>query len=73
MAGRITRVSVTYAADTADGVQHSLVGLTALRRAVRPKRLAELLDDLALASEDVIAARSARDRATLAEHLRRTE
>jgi hypothetical protein len=73
MAGKITRVSVTYAADTADGVQHSLVGLTALRRAVRPERLAELLDDLALACEDVIAARSARDPATLAEHLRRTE
>jgi len=57
MPGKITRIAVTYTVDTLDGPRHTFHGLPYMRRHVRPERLAELLDDLTVICEDLLAAR----------------
>jgi hypothetical protein len=57
MPGKITRVAVTYTVDTIDGPRHTFHGLAHMRQHVRPERLSELLDDLTVICEDLLAAR----------------
>jgi hypothetical protein len=57
MAGKVTRVAVTYTVDTPGGPRHTFHGLAHMRRHVRPERLSELLDDLTVICEDLLAAR----------------
>jgi hypothetical protein len=57
MLGKITRVAVTYTVDTTDGPRHTFHGLAHMRRHIRPERLEELLDDLTVICEDLLAAR----------------
>ena len=57
MPGKITRISVTYTVDTPDGPRHTFHGLSHMRRRIRPDRLSELLDDLTVICEDLVASR----------------
>ena len=57
MHGKITRVAVTYAVDTPGGPRHTFHGLAHMRRHIRPERLGELLDDLTVICEDLLAVR----------------
>ena len=57
MPGKITRVAVTYTVDTIDGPRHTFHGLAHMRCHIRPERLSELLDDLTVICEDLLAAR----------------
>ena len=57
MTGKITRVAVTYTVDTPDGPRHTFHGLAHMRQHIRPERLGELLDDLSVICEDLLAAR----------------
>jgi hypothetical protein len=57
MHGKITRVAVTYTVDTTDGPRHTFHGLAHMRRHIRPERLGELLDDLTVICEDLLAVR----------------
>jgi hypothetical protein len=57
MQGKITRIAVTYTVDTLDGPRHTFHGLAHMRKHVRPERLSELLDDLTVICEDLLAAR----------------
>jgi hypothetical protein len=55
--GKITRIAVTYTVDTPDGPRHTFHGLPHMHRHIRPERLSELIDDLTVICEDLIAAR----------------
>ena len=57
MPGKITRIAVTYTVDTPDGPRHTFHGLAHMHRHIRPERLTELIDDLTLICEDLIANR----------------
>jgi hypothetical protein len=57
MSGKITRVAVTYTVDTADGPKITFHGLPHMRRHIRPERVSELLDDLTLICEELVAVR----------------
>ncbi len=57
MQGKITRIAVTYTVDTIDGPRHTFHGLPHMREHIRPERLSELLDDLTVICEDLLAAR----------------
>jgi hypothetical protein len=57
MQGNITRIAVTYTVDTADGPRHTFHGLAHMRQHTRPERLSELIDDLTVICEDLLAAR----------------
>jgi len=57
MQGKITRIAVTYTVDTIDGPRHTFHGLPHMRCHIRPERLSELLDDLTVICEDLLAAR----------------
>ena len=57
MPGRITRVAVTYTVDSPGGPRDTVHELAHMRRHARPERLSELLDDLAVICEDLLAAR----------------
>lgn len=57
MPGKITRVAVTYTVDTLDGPRHTFHGLAHMRRHIRPEQLGELLDDITVICEDLLAAR----------------
>jgi len=57
MQGKITRIAVTYTVDTTDGPRHTFHGLAHMRRHIPPERLSELLDDLTVICEDLLAAR----------------
>ena len=57
MQGKITRIAVTYTVDTVDGPRHTFHGLAHMRQHIRPERLSELLDDLTVICEDLLAAR----------------
>ena len=48
---------MTYTVDTGDGPRHTFHGLAHMRRHIRPERLGELLDDLTVICEDLLAAR----------------
>jgi hypothetical protein len=53
--GKITRIAVTYTVDTPDGPRHTFHGLAHMRRHIRPEQLSELIDDLTIVCEDLIA------------------
>jgi len=57
MPGKITRIAVTYTIDTPDGPRHTFHGLPHMRRQIRPDRLSELLDDLTIICEQLVASR----------------
>ena len=57
MSGKITRIAVTYTIDTPGGPRHTFHGLPHMQRHIRPERLTELIDDLTLICEDLIATR----------------
>jgi hypothetical protein len=57
MPGKIARIAVTYTVDTPDGPRRTCHGLSHMRRHVRPDRLIELLDDLTVICEHLVAAR----------------
>jgi hypothetical protein len=57
MPGKITRVAVTYTVETPDGPRHTFHGLPHMRRHIRPDRLSELIDDLTMICEDLVASR----------------
>jgi hypothetical protein len=58
--GQITRVSVTYTIPTEKGRWHSIIGLKMMREHARPGRVQDLVYDLAVICEEVIATRPAR-------------
>ncbi len=70
MQGKITRVAVTYTVDTPDGPRHTFHGLPHMRQHIRPERLSELLDDLTVICEELVASRQATPANGL-EHIRR--
>jgi hypothetical protein len=72
MPGKITRVAVTYTVDTPDGPRHTFHGLPHMRRHIRPDRLSELLDDLTVICEDLVASRQPTPGNGLADLPRRT-
>lgn len=55
--GRITRIAVTYTVNTDRGPQHTFHGLPRMREHIRPERLEELLEDLTMICEDLLAVR----------------
>jgi hypothetical protein len=55
--GKITRIAVTYTVDTPDGPRHTFHGLPHMHRHIRPERLTELLDDLTVICEELVAVR----------------
>jgi hypothetical protein len=55
--GKITRIAVTYTVDTPEGPRHTFHGLPHMQRHIRPERLSELIDDLTVICEDLIATR----------------
>lgn len=55
--GRITRIAITYTVNTDKGPRHTFHGLPGMREHIRPERLEELLEDLTLICEDLLAAR----------------
>jgi hypothetical protein len=57
MAGKITRVAVTYTVDTPDGPRPTFHGLPHMHRHIRPERVDELLDDLTIICEELISVR----------------
>jgi hypothetical protein len=59
MQGKITRIAVTYTVDTPDGPRHTFHGLPHMRQHARPERLQELLADLTIICEDLLASRPA--------------
>jgi hypothetical protein len=67
--GRITRISISYIADTPSGRERAIVGHGAMERHA-PERLAALVVDLALICEDVIAADGAMASAALADYIK---
>jgi hypothetical protein len=58
--GQITRVSVTYTISTEKGRWHSIIGLKMMRDHACPGRVQDLVYDLAVICEEVIATRPAR-------------
>jgi hypothetical protein len=57
MAGKITRVAVTYTVDTPDGPRPTFHGLPHMHRHIRPERVTELLGYLTVICEELVAAR----------------
>ncbi len=57
ISGRITRISVTYTVNTAAGPRHTFHSLEAMRKHARPERVDELVEDLKLICEDLLARR----------------
>ena len=55
--GRITRISVTYTVNTGTGPRHTFHSLEAMRRHARPERVDELVEDLTLICEQLLARR----------------
>jgi hypothetical protein len=55
--GRITRISVTYTVATSVGPLHTFHSLEAMRKHARPERVDELVEDLTLICEDLLACR----------------
>jgi hypothetical protein len=57
VSGRITRISVTYTVNTDAGPRHTFHGLEAMRQHARAERVDELVEDLTLICEDLLARR----------------
>jgi hypothetical protein len=73
VSGRITRIAVTYTVDTSDGPRHTFHGLPHMQRYIRPERLSELIEDLTVICEDLIANREPAPGSGLAGLPRRTQ
>jgi hypothetical protein len=56
--GQITRVSVTYTVPAEDGPYHALLSLKMMRDSARADRVADLVHDLTVICEELLAARS---------------
>jgi hypothetical protein len=54
-AGRITRIAVTYTVNTDKGPRHTFHGLSRMQEHIRPERLKELLEDLTMICEELLA------------------
>jgi len=66
MPGAITRVSVTFEVDEIEGGgRYRFISGAALQRYMRPERYEELMEDLTLGCEQVLAGRSDPDRPEL--------
>jgi len=52
---KITRLLIVFEDEMAGGSQPRFINLPAMQRAVRPERLAEILEDLVFACQDVVA------------------
>ena len=57
MPGKITRIAVTDTIDTPDGPRHTFHGLPHMHRQHPRERLSELLDDLTVICEELVAVR----------------
>ncbi|MGO9083222.1 MAG: hypothetical protein ACLQDY_30055 [Streptosporangiaceae bacterium] len=57
-AGKITRVAVTYTVSADQGLRHTFHGLARMQRHIRPERLAELMEDLTVICEELLAERA---------------
>ena len=57
MPGKITRVAVTYTVDTPEGPRRSFHGLPHMRQHIPPAQLSELLADLTVICEELVASR----------------
>ncbi len=57
-AGKITRIAVTYTVSTDQGLRHTFHGLARMQRHIRPERLAELMEDLTVICEELLAERA---------------
>jgi hypothetical protein len=57
VSGRVTRISVTYTVNTDAGPRHTFHSLQAMRKHARPERVEELVEDLTLICEDLLARR----------------
>jgi hypothetical protein len=55
--GKITRISVTYTVNTDAGPRHTFHSLEAMRKQARPERVDELVEELTLICEDLLARR----------------
>jgi hypothetical protein len=55
LSGKITRISVTYTVNTEQGARHTFHTLQRMRRHTRRERLEELIDDLSMICEDLLA------------------
>jgi len=66
MPGAITRVSVTFEVDGIEGGgRYRFISSAALERYMRPERFEELMEDLRLGCEQVLAGRADPDRPEL--------
>jgi hypothetical protein len=54
---RITRISVIYTVNSDAGTRHTFHSLEAMRHHARPERVDELVEDLTLICEDLLARR----------------
>jgi hypothetical protein len=62
MPGAITRVSVTFEVDGVEGGgRYRFISNVALERYMRPERFEELMEDLTLGCEQVLAGRAERE------------
>lgn len=55
MAGRVVAIRVDYLTEAPEGPQRTVVDLGAMRAHCRPERLEDLLDDLVVLCDDVLA------------------
>lgn len=60
--GTVVSVIVDYVADVPGGPQRRMINLPAIIRHCRPERVEELLDDLQVLCEEVLAGRGPGDR-----------
>jgi hypothetical protein len=60
--GEITRVSVTYTVPAEEGPYHAILSLKMMRDCARADRVQDLVDDLAVICEELLAARSSAGR-----------
>ena len=61
MRGRIDNVVVSWITETSDGPRSRAIDLESFRRHCRRERVEDLLDDLQLLCEDVLARRNPED------------
>ena len=55
--GKVTQISVTYTVNTESGPWRTFHGLAAMRKQASPERVRELLDNLTVICEELLAAR----------------
>jgi hypothetical protein len=55
--GKVTQISVTYTVNTESGPWRTFHGLAAMHKQASPERVRELLDNLTVICEELLAAR----------------